>query len=59
MLGRLKRLRHLDLPRGATKAGLRKLLRLIPGLTPRSVAYEYYTPTSRGIQEPELLVVKK
>ncbi len=27
--------------------------------TPRSVAYEYYTPSSRGVQEPELLVVEK
>jgi len=27
--------------------------------TPRSVAYEYYTPSSRGVQEPELLVVDK
>ena len=27
--------------------------------TPRSVAYEYYTPTSRGVQKPELLVVTK
>jgi uncharacterized protein YfaS (alpha-2-macroglobulin family) len=31
----------------------------IKAKTPRSVAYEYYTPTSRGVQEPELLVVKK
>jgi len=27
--------------------------------TPQSVAYEYYTPSSRGVQEPELLVVNK
>lgn len=27
--------------------------------TPRSVAYEYYTPSSRGVQEPELIVVQK
>jgi hypothetical protein len=27
--------------------------------TPRSVAYEYYTPSSRGVQEPELLQVTK
>jgi hypothetical protein len=27
--------------------------------TPRSVAYEYYTPTSRGVQEPQLLVVNE
>ena len=25
--------------------------------TPRSVAYEYYTPDSRGVQEPQLLTV--
>jgi CD109 antigen len=25
--------------------------------TPRSVAYEYYTPSSRGVQEPVLLTV--
>jgi hypothetical protein len=25
--------------------------------TPRSVAYEYYTPTVRGVQQPQLLVV--
>ncbi len=27
--------------------------------TPRSVAYEYYTPSSRGVQQPELIVVRK
>jgi hypothetical protein len=27
--------------------------------TPRSVAYEYYTPSSRGVQQPELLVVEQ
>jgi uncharacterized protein YfaS (alpha-2-macroglobulin family) len=27
--------------------------------TPQSVAYEYYTPTSRGVQKPELIVVEK
>lgn len=27
--------------------------------TPRSVAYEYYTPTSRGVQQPQTLVVTK
>jgi hypothetical protein len=27
--------------------------------TPQSVAYEYYTPSSRGVQEPVLLTVKK
>jgi uncharacterized protein YfaS (alpha-2-macroglobulin family) len=27
--------------------------------TPRSTAYEYYTPSSRGVQKPELLVVTK
>ena len=31
----------------------------IKAKTPRSVAYEYYTPTSPGVQEPELIVVKK
>ena len=27
--------------------------------TPRSVAYEYYTPTAKGVQKPELIVVEK
>ena len=31
----------------------------IKAKTPRSVAYEYYTPTSRGEQKPELIVVTK
>ena len=31
----------------------------IKAKTPRSVAYEYYTPTSRGVQKPELIVVTK
>jgi len=31
----------------------------IKAKTPRSVAYEYYTPSSRGVQEPVLLTVTK
>jgi uncharacterized protein YfaS (alpha-2-macroglobulin family) len=27
--------------------------------TPRSVAYEYYTPSAKGVQQPELIVVEK
>jgi len=31
----------------------------IKAKTPATVAYEYYTPTNRGVQQPELIVVKK
>ena len=31
----------------------------IKAKTPKSVAYEYYTPSSRGVQEPELITVTK
>ncbi len=31
----------------------------IKAKTPRSVAYEYYTPSSRGVQKPQLIVVTK
>jgi uncharacterized protein YfaS (alpha-2-macroglobulin family) len=31
----------------------------IKAKTPKSVAYEYYTPSSRGVQKPELITVEK
>jgi hypothetical protein len=31
----------------------------IKAKTPKSVAYEYYTPSSRGVQQPELITVKE
>jgi len=29
----------------------------IKAKTPKSVAYEYYTPSSRGVQQPETITV--
>jgi len=31
----------------------------IKAKTPTSVAYEYYTPSSRGVQQPVMLTVDK